>query len=201
MKMHELFEARELPAPHKLSETEFGSLPAVSAGNVEGRFKVKNIAFDNEHGMGNTPNGQNVIYLGFVAEMTPTAFLSIVTPGDREEDAARFARYTAERATFASPFLEVSANIDKWSEGEEPLRIVVKGHEGRGRMTAFAAAAGAGTPIPVQFILLGGYRARDLKEEFFQELRSSGLVHQDAGKSAAPTKIALGRIFWNGQVL
>ena len=184
----------------KLTQEEFAALPGPSADNVEGRFKVGNVAFDNVNGLGNTPNGQNVIYLGFVAEMKPSSFLNLATQADRSEDARRFVSFIRERVPFASPFLELSYNEQEWQDGK-PLRAVVKGHEGRGRMVAFAEVNRPGTLIPVAFILRNGGRARDLSPKFFEDLRSNGIVYQDGSKFAAPIPVKLGKIFWKGQTL
>jgi hypothetical protein len=196
-----LREKAELGEPtRKLTQADFNALPGPSAGNVEDRFKVGQVAFDNVNGLGNTPNGQNVVYLGFAAEMKPADFLNLATIADRSEDAKRFARFIGERVPFASPFLELAYNEKEWEEGK-PLRAEVKGHEGRGRMVAFDEVNGSNTMIPVAFILRNGGRARDLSPEFFKALRSNGIVQQDGGKIATPTPIKLGKIFWNGQTL
>ena len=196
-----LQEKAELGEPEvKLSQEEFDALPGPTAGNLEGSFKVGKVAFDNVNGLGNTPNGQNVIYLGFSAEMKPSTFLNLATTADRSEDAKRFVRFIAERVPFASPFLELAYNEDEWKDGI-PLRAEIKNHEGRGRMVAFEEVNGSSTMIPVHFILRNGGRARDLSPKFFEDLRSRGIVYQDGGKLAPPMKLTLGKIFWNGKTL
>ena len=180
-----LREKAELGEPKlKLTQADFDALPGPTAGNVEDRFKV----------------GQDVVYLGFAAEMKPADFLNLATIADRSEDAKRFVRFIAERVPFASPFLELAYNEKEWEEGK-PLRAEIKGHEVRGRMLAFDEVHGSNTMIPVAFILRNGGRARDLSPEFFKALRSNGIVQQDGGKIATPTQIKLGKIFWNGQTL
>jgi hypothetical protein len=198
MKVSELFEDRE--EPFKYSQEEFDALAGPNPTNIEEAFRVQNVAFNQRKGLGGTPNSQNVVYLGFAAEMKPSQFLKVALDADRSDDAKKFVGFIRERAPVASPFLEIRANLREWEEDGAELRVEVKGHEGRGRMWAIDEVNG-NTPVPVHFFVLGGNRARHLSEKFFKDFREAGLVKERAGEGAKPTPINFGRIFWNGKTL
>lgn len=188
---------RELPK--MLSAEQFDALPEVSASNIAGKFKVGKVAFDNEYGLGATPNNQEVKYLGFAVELTPSQFLRLAHQADRSDDAKKFAGFINDRAPFASPTFYLANNLDKWEKGE-PLRVQVRGHEGRGRMWAIRDVEG-NVPIPVHVIPNGGVRARDLNTKFFDDLRETGIVYEGGSEHAPPLKLQMGRIFWDGKTL
>ena len=185
--------------PFKLSRAEFDALQPPSINNVDGAFRVGRVAFDNRRGFGATPNNAEVLYFGFAAELTPRDFLKLVTPADRSEDAKRFIGFIDELAPMASPMLYLKVNLEDWKAGK-PLRVEAQQHEGRGRMNALREVEG-NVPVPVHFIVNGGYRARDLNKDFFGALRASGIVAQGGSEYLAPYKVALHRIFWNGETL
>lgn len=189
----------EREPPFKLTQAEFEKLQPPSVNNVDGAFRVGQVAFDNHRGYGATPNNTEVLYFGFAAEMKPSDFLKLVTYEDRGEDAKKFVRFNEELAPMASPMLYVNANLDEWKKGAK-LRIQTQQHEGRGRMWAIKAIEG-NVPVPVHFIVNGGYRARDLNKEFFEALRENGIVAQGGSEYLAPFKVDIKRIFWNGETL
>lgn len=197
MKLHELFEAAEQGEPRKITQKEFDDLPDPSPSNIEDRFKVQKVAFDNQSGFGNTPNGKNVEYAGFVVEMKPSTFLSLATDADRKEDAKKFVGFIRDHAPMASPMLYVTVNEKEYDDGE-PLKVRVTQHEGRARMWAIDEVNG-NTTVPVHVILNGGMRARNLSEKFFDDLRTRGMVSQRESAKAEPSKIPLGQIFWMGK--
>lgn len=199
MKIAELFEARELEPPYTISKDEFEQLPAPGPSTIEDRFKVGKVAFDQRKGFGSVPNNRNVVYLGFVAEMKPSDFLKLAHSGDRNADASKFVGFIHGRAPMGSPTLYVSVNEDEFGKGGE-LRVRVDGHEGRARTTAFKQLEGD-EMVPVHFILNGGMRARDLSEKFFSELRKNGIIREEHAKTADPTSVDIGRIFWMNKTL
>ena len=191
-------EAERSP-PFKLSKEKFDALKGPTVGNVDRAFRVGKVAFDNERGFGHTPNNEEVMYFGFVAEMKPTDFLKLVPHEDRTEDAKKFVRFIGELAPMASPMLYLNTNMNSWKAGE-PLRVQVQQHEGRGRLWAIKDVEG-NVPVPVHFIINGGYRAKDLNKEFFDALRENGIVAQGGSEHLKPYKVELNKIFWNGETL
>lgn len=198
MKIAELFEMRDQSDPQVLSKEDFDNLQDPSPANIENCFKVQNVAFDQEKGMGSTPNNRNVKYLGFVMELKPSTFLQLALDADRSDDAKKFVGFIRKHAPLASPTYYVKVNEKEYLSGE-PLRVAITGHEGRGRMWAIDELNG-NTPTPVHIILDGGMRARDLNEKFFEDLRNVGLI-SEREKTGDPQKIPIGRIFWNGKTL
>jgi hypothetical protein len=196
MKLHELFVQAEYPEPKFLSDSEFAALSKPTPSNIEDRYKVGDVAFDNKDGLGAVPNNQSVSYFGFVAEMSPSTFLSLVTQADRSEDASRLQQLIKKKAALGAPFLTVKINESEWLAGE-PLRVRVTGHEGRGRMVAIKQLQGD-APVPVHFFVQGGVRARDLSEKFFLALRKNGIIPE--GKDLL-IKVKLADIFWSGKKL
>jgi hypothetical protein len=195
MKLLELFESAS-----QLSQEAFESLPSPSPKNVDFRFKVGNVAFDNENGMGATPNNANVNYLGFTIMMTPADFLAYALPGQRKEKAKELASLMKKHVPIGAPFLTLDINLEKFESGEEPLRVVVDGHEGRARTLAIEMLNGAAEKFPVN-IFPRNLRARHLNEKFFEVLREVGMVPESESRSssAKPKKSNFGKIFWAGK--
>jgi len=195
MKISELFE----DFAHKaLTETEFDNLNAPDAKNTNDRYKVGKIAFDNEDGIGVTANNGNVHYRGFVVCLTPSDFLRLAYPADREEAAKKIAEHIKNREPLGAPFLDVKFNEKDFSQGE-PLEVEVLGHEGRARMTAIRMVNGDSTKIPVHIIPRGEVRARHFDEKFFSALRKVGMVPEKS--SGPPRHVDIGKIFWMGKTL
>jgi hypothetical protein len=199
MKLVELFEARELPPPMKITEQEFKSLPNVDAHNVGDRFKVGKVAFDNRDGFGAVPFNADVDYFGFAAELRPSEFLKLASPADRSDDIKKFVGFIGERAPMGSPTFYINVNESAFEKGE-PLRVKISEHEGRGRIGAVKQVNGD-EYVPVHLILNGGMRAKNLSKEFFEALRDRGFISQDEPKDAEPSEVDIGRIFWMGKVL
>ena len=110
--------------------------------------------FDQEDGLGSTPNNQNVNYMGFVVFMRPSEFLAL-NPDREQPPTLDMAAHIQEGGSIASPFLEVSWENGRWR---------VRGHEGRGRMAALVEL-GRDEPVPVQMFGRGEYdRARDISQ-------------------------------------
>lgn len=195
MKVAELFEATD----KRYTEQQFNALKEPSPGNIEGAFRVGKTVFDNENGLGQTPNNQNVIYAGFAVEMKPSTFLRLAAAGDRRDDAQKFAKMMGEYVPFGSPTLYIDCNLEEWQEGTAELWVKVKSHEGRGRMWAFDQVNG-NVPVPVH-VFVAGLRARHLSKEFFDQLRDKGFIPEDQPQNGHHLKVNLGRIFWNGETL
>ena len=169
---------------------------SITPRNVDSNYIVSNVKIDNTRGMGSTPQGQNVVYQGFVAEIKISNFLKLATYADREEDAKKFADMIKEGKAIASPFLEVSFTDPDDLNEEAELNFTIKNHEGRARARAIQMIAGD-IYFPIQFILRGGVRARHLNEIFFKLLREEYWKTQEGTLINVPVK----DIFWNGQTI
>lgn len=165
---------------------------APSAGNVDGSFTVGAVKFDNERGMGNTPNSQNVMYKGAVAMMKPSVFRSLATAADRSDTSKGMIAKLEAGESIAAPWLD----IDIIGEPENPKEVKVTGHEGRARADAFKALNGD-VPMPVQLQLVG-LRARHLSPEFFEWIEKNGLT---AERSSTKIKPAAQKYFWDGKTI
>ena len=151
-----------------------------SPANVDGAYTVGKIHFDNAKGLGNTPVGQNVEYMGMVICIKPSDFRKLASPADRGEDAAKLEKLMREGASIAAPFLELQAITHK---GKLEF-LKVTGHEGRARTDAIIAINGD-EPIPVQLFCRGDYnRAKYIDKEFIRVLYTEGLIPQQASGTA-----------------
>lgn len=121
-----------------------------------------------ERGIGAASDVANVNYMGFVAWMTPGEFLRL---NPRREDEPDFVwSVLAEGYPVGPPVLYARVSdpaFHAWQEEGRgasprvPTRLVVVGHEGRGR-TAALARLYPGRLIPVSVLVQGEVRARDL---------------------------------------
>lgn len=197
MKLYELFESRERDAePFRYTPEQLKALPAPSPSNIEEAYIMHGVAFNNAKGMGSTPMGQNVVYEGFVAFIHPLVFLKMATKADRSDDIPRLRKFMEEGCPIATPWLEFKINPEFDDGGE--LEITISGHEGRARAGAYGLISG-NEPFPVEFFPRGGYRARDLSEEFFKQFRKNLIKCQGDGYFNPSGKI--GKIYWQGKEL
>lgn len=165
---------------------------APSAGNVDTAFTVGAVKFDNERGMGHTPNSQNVMYKGAVVMMLPSVFRRLATAADRSDTAGDMIKKIKDGESIATPWLD----IDIIGEPSNPTEVKVTGHEGRARADAFKALNGD-VPMPVQLQLVG-LRARNLSPEFFAWIEKNGLT---AERSSTKVKPAAQKYFWDGKTI
>lgn len=157
-------------------------------GNVDGSFVVDKVRFDNENGMGHTPNSANVAYRGAVAWIKPSVFRSLALAADRSDTSPGMIKKLKAGEAMAAPWLD----IDVIGEPNKPTAVKVTGHEGRARADAFKAINGD-VPMPVQLQLVG-IRARHLSPEFFKWIEENGLT---AERSDAKVLPAAEKYFWN----
>lgn len=162
MRLAALFESA--PSPHR----------------IEGAFNVSGVAFDNERGLGATPNNGNVIYMGATAWIKPSKFREYATASDRSDTAKELEQLMRQGRATASPFLLI--DID--GEPEAPIRVKVVGHEGRARSDAFKAIAGD-VPMPVH-VFPKGLRARDLPDSFFAWIEKHGMMAERSTVAVKP---------------
>jgi hypothetical protein len=184
----------------QLNLTEFESLPSPTPKNVTDRYRVGKVAFDNESGMGSTPNNANASYLGFTIFISPDEFLRFAAPGQRREQSKKLYLEIKNHVPIGTPFLAIKYNEKQFGQGE-PLRVEVVGHEGRNRCGAIEMLNGAHEKMPVHIIPRGELRARHFNEHFFSELRVRGMVPEGSGDGAEPKKMDISKIFWMGKQL
>lgn len=169
MKLLNLFESA--PSPHRM----------------DGAFNVGDVAFDNENGLGSTPMGQNVIYLGAVAWLKPSTFRALATQADRGDTVTELLKLMKAGKPIACPFLE----LDIIGEPDAIETIKVVGHEGRARSDAFREV-NDDIYMPVQ-LFPRGLRARHLTPEFFKWLNETGV---QAERSERVVKLGSPRFYW-----
>lgn len=162
--------------------------------NVDGAFTVGKVSFDNAKGLGNTPNGQNIEYLGMVIFIKPSEFRKLASAADRNEDAEKLEKLMREGQSIATPFLQLKAIT--YNDELEFLKIT--DHEGRARSDAFKAINGD-IPMPVQLFCYGKYdRAKSIDEKFLRVLSSEGLIPQQASGTAS-MRLDISQMFLRGE--
>lgn len=169
---------------------EGGDTP--TPGNVDGSFVVGDVKFDNENGMGATPNSANVGYRGAVVWMKPSVFRSLALAADRSDTSPGMVKKMKAGAAIAVPWLD----IDVIGDPKAPTAVKVTGHEGRARADAFKVINGD-IPMPVQLQLLG-IRARHLSPEFFKWIEENGLTAEHSDAKVLP---AAKKYFWDYQTI
>lgn len=183
---HKIMILREL-----LNLLEEENFPEAAPLNVNEKFKVGKVNFDNENGMGATPMGQNILYRGAVAWIKPTTFKALATAADRTEDARNFAEMMKRGKPIAAPFLVLSVTRE---EDGSVKSVKVTSHEGRARTDAILLLNG-NDPIPVQ-LHISYERARDLSQEFFEWIEANGIRSEDSNTRVFPDAKFY---FWNGE--
>ena len=168
---------------------QFLTESAPSPGNVDGSFTVGGVKFDNEKGLGATPMGANILYMGAVAWIKPSVFRKLAMAADRSEDAKKLEALIRDGKPMAAPFLIIRVH----GEPDTPTKVTVQSHEGRARADAFKAINGD-VPMPVQ-LHPSGLRARHLSPDFFKWIEENGLV---AEKSDSVVALDATEYFWNG---
>lgn len=148
---------------------EIQTLPTLSPSNADAKFRVGNIVFDQENGMGAVPWNQEVMYKGFVAMMKPSSFLSFTTPMEHtRERIERTAALLKEGVSVGSPWLSIDFDGPKT---EETGLFFVVGHEGRARAAAIALLQPT-LEIPIHiFVYQGNHKY--ITPEMIQNLNSS----------------------------
>lgn len=146
---------------------------------VHGGFR-----FDPREGVGGVPDAANIDYRGFQAYLTPRQFLKLNEPRDlRQLPIAHIEQALEGGEPIGTPMLYVDRAPDGWQ---------VRGHEGRGRMTAMRQY-NSDALLPVAVHPYGEVRARHLTpEEIF------GSIMPDKRFSAGlPTRPDL--VIWQQQ--
>lgn len=151
----------------KYTAADIAALPEYSVHRAEEVFKIPAkqgwIVFDNKNGLGNTPNGKNILYRGCMAIMTMETLLDVLPEmRSREKESFEMLDYIKQGYGIASPFIDIE--IDPYIDKESGVARFV-GHEGRARIWAMSKLGVKEVPVQLQFV---GYRARAItdKEEF-----------------------------------
>jgi hypothetical protein len=124
-----------------------GGAPRVHAG----------VQFDSLKGMGGVPDAANVDYRGFTAYMRPRQFLQINPQRDLD---TRPIDHILSAIDDGQPIGTPIVYVDRAKDGSWQVR----GHEGRGRMTALHQRS-PGEYFPVAVHPYGSTRAHDLSPE------------------------------------
>ena len=139
--------------------------------------KIDEINIDNEKGLGSTPNNRNVSYKGLRILMRPKTFLRLAAPLNRKEarSADNIKQHIQQGGSIASPFLVVDIP-GGWNVGDFSTPAKVISHDGRNRMWAVEEEEG-NDPIEVHMFFTDGFRNRDIKLEWIEQLKQ-GLIMQ-----------------------
>lgn len=111
------------------------------------------VLFDSRKGIGGVPDGANIDYRGFQAYLTPRQFLDLNPP--RVSGITHINEALQAGQPIGTPMLYVDRTPEGW---------LVRGHEGRGRMTAMQERV-PDALFPVGVHPYGEIRARHLTEE------------------------------------
>jgi hypothetical protein len=125
---------------------------------------------DNTKGWGNTPNNQNIDYLGLRVKMKPSQFLSLASYLHPEHATSvdPILNHLKKGGKIGAPFLEIVVPKE-WSTGDlsKPAKIVA--HDGRNRMTAIQELEGDPL-VETHLFFRNEIRRRDIKPEWIEEL-------------------------------
>ena len=147
----------------KYTKQECDALPNFSVEVSEKAYKLPatqgHVVIDNAEGLGETPDGRNVLYKGFVGLIDIDKLMSLYpNMSDREPAAAQFVDLIKQGYGIASPMMHVE--IDPFiDDATGPFKIT--GHEGRARTWALKKMGVK--VVPVNFIF-SGYRARHVNK-------------------------------------
>ena len=143
-------------------------------------FAVEHV-IDNDSGPGTTPNNREIDYFGAVVHMKPSTFLKLASPLEGEPSVTFFRERIRNGEGFGAPMLYIGVP-DGWKAGNFDGKTMVKGHEGRNRMTAIMQEEG---DVPVEtHILLSSkhveWRARNISTQPMQ-LLDKGCYRETTG--------------------
>lgn len=198
MKVYELFEEERKIWAKKIENPN--DIKAFSWGNAEGQYRVGDVIFDNQDGLGRVPNNANVNYMGIVALMKIDTFLDIAADheGQREESAIEIRDIMKQGYGIATPWLDIDIDRIKDDEAAEEEQSddaisraknilkhqskigLCRGHEGRARAIACKKFFGLDV-IPVQ-IFFPGFRNRDIDDAVINALQNNGIKKERGSK-------------------
>lgn len=143
------------------------------------------IQFNPRDGLGGVPDASNIDYRGFQAYLTPRQFLKLNEARDlRSLPIGHIEQALESGESIGTPMLYVDRTPDGWQ---------VRGHEGRGRMTAVQQYS-RDALLPIAVHPYGEVRARHLTaEEIFNRI----LPDRRASATGVPTRPDL--VIWQQQ--
>lgn len=136
------------------------------------------LRWDNQQGIGQTPNNQNIDYMGIRVQMRPSMFLKLAAPVNMtSQDRKTIEFMKATDRAFGSPTLYIQVP-DAWKDGDYTQgEAEIVGHEGRHRMIAHQEAEGD-VPVETHIIIKSPYREwrnRHITADLLQRLNQGML--------------------------
>jgi hypothetical protein len=152
-------------------------LAVTSRENELDEYKV-----DNANGWGQTPNNENVDYLGLRVLMRPSTFFQLAAPikHPNQKTINDIIDHLQNGGGLGAPFLIVKIPT-QWEDRDfvQPARVT--GHEGRHRMIAIQQLEGDAFVEVHIFFHDSQMRARHLTPEMIKEMQS-GMMNQNRNK-------------------
>lgn len=151
--------------------------PPFSPALAEKDYRIGDVTFSAENGLGSVPFNQSVWYHGLVGMMKPSTFLKLAHEGGTTPKRIfGIVKLMWEGYALGPPFLDIKLTPVNNDE-DSPLIAKVVGHEGRHRMKAIMEVEGD-VPVPVHLFLKDGLRNRDLTARMYETLKQ-GLHGQE----------------------
>jgi len=153
----------------------------VVEGDIEGKFTLGKINYDQRKGLGNVPNSASIKYMGFAVIMTPKQFAALAAPRDfsQESSIEGIKNHIKKGGAIASPFL----SIDFFPPKGKKMRV--REHEGRTRMRAILDLYG-NVPVLVHVFPVGGNRAKHIRPELIAKARKMLIPERQVRSIAGP---------------
>jgi len=133
---------------------------------------------DNYKGLGAVPFNQDIDYFGLRVKMLPSVFLKLAAPLETEPS-KELEQHIADGGAIGAPFLSINIPA-AWDDGDFSSPATVRNHDGRNRMTIIQKLEGD-VPVEVHIFPNGGYRARDLTQDFVKNI-NNGLIAEKSTK-------------------
>jgi hypothetical protein len=125
---------------------------------------------DNKNGWGNTPNNQNVNYLGLNIKMKPSTFLNLAAPLNEPKSSESIQNHIQNGGKIGAPFLIIELPSE-YENNDFTKPAKVKGHEGRNRMIAIKNLYGD-IPTETHLFFNSGIRNRHLTPEIINTIKN-----------------------------
>lgn len=185
MKVFEIINPDLLKYSKKIENPE--DIPnVITISNLGKQYKVLGkhegkdfyVMFDNRDGIGATPNNAEVNYFGFGAIMPIHKFLGIAADhkGQREDSAKDVKDIILAGYGLGAPTLYL--DVTKFDTNTNTGLIQTDGHEGRARAICCEKYFGI-DELPVHIFVKGGWRNRDITDEFTNALNELGVITED----------------------
>jgi hypothetical protein len=140
--------------------------------------RITELNIDNQSGWGQTPNNQEIDYMGLRVMMKPSKFLNLASNLTVDDSARssieKMKNHARTGGSFGAPTLYISVD-EEWENGKFILPAWVTGHEGRHRMNAQLELEG-NAPVETHLII-SGWRNRDFTPDVIEALRN-GMIKE-----------------------